>query len=474
MVSAATASLASLTADVSAGRIHAALVVQPGATAALAAALAAPGRDLSNTTAFLFDEGREGPFAAGMLQSALGDILAAASAAAERQLRNCSAKAAPVLSARVTALHPVRAFGENSAASDSLIMAWVLMAEVMSDMLAMYSTWEQSGVRRDDQIAAQLVHLAAAAACLSLWPPVVLQCLGVRLSAATFFALWAWFALMLNTFGLVITALFTSGLSPQAAGKAHLLLLILNLVSSGGLMPAPLEPSFYRIRLALPFGNAVAGARTILFGSHNTLGANAGVLVAWRGAPRRTTGQRVAPGVLARSCSGHEQHRPRQHQTTQQTTPCFEQRERGVAAPLDEQPAAPSQHRRPSAPDGGCCHFCCSTRARVAAPHAAASRPCEAAAMSALLLLRRSPAVLHGAVWPRHRACSSVADDIAALQRASTAALTAARRAGDAPSPAGAQPAGAAPPPPQEPGPEDCCVRRARACLSRARCVRRA
>ena len=219
-----------------------------------------------------------------MLQSALGDILAAASAAAERQLRNCSAKAAPVLGARVTVLHPVRAFGENSAASDSLIMAWVLMAEVMSDMLALFGTWEQSGVRRDHQIAAQLAHLAAAAACLSLWPPVVLQCLGARLSAATFFALWAWFALLLNTFGLVITALFSSGLSPQAAGKAHLLLLILNLVSSGGLMPAPLEPPFFRMRLALPFGNAVAGARTILFGSHNRLGANTGVLVAWSAA----------------------------------------------------------------------------------------------------------------------------------------------------------------------------------------------
>ena len=277
-------SLASFSADVAAGRIHAALVVQPGATAAFTDALAAPARGLgADVVSFVYDEGREGPLAVGTLLSAMSNTLTAATVQAERQLRNCSGKP-PSLGATVAAVHPVKSFGENNAAGDSLIIAWVLMAEVMGDMLTLYGSWEQAGVRRDHQVAAQCAHLAAAAVFIALGPPIVLQGLGAQLKASKFVALWAWFVLVLNAFGILITTLFTAGLSPLLVGKVHLLLLLINLVSSGGLVPAPMLPPFYNIRLGLPFGHAVSGARTILFGSRNRLRTNAAVLAAWTAA----------------------------------------------------------------------------------------------------------------------------------------------------------------------------------------------
>jgi hypothetical protein len=200
-----------------------------------------------------------------------------------RQLRNCSGKP-PSLGATVAAVHPVKSFGENNAAGDSLIIAWVLMAEVMGDMLTLYGSWEQAGVRRDHQVAAQCAHLAAAAVFIAFGPPIVLQGLGAQLKASKFVALWAWFVLVLNAFGILIMTLFTAGLSPLLVGEVHLLLLFINLVSSGGLVPAPMLPPFYNIRMGLPFGHAVSGARTILFGSHNRLRTNAAVLAAWTAA----------------------------------------------------------------------------------------------------------------------------------------------------------------------------------------------
>ena len=40
---------------------------------------------------------------------------------------------------------------------------------------------------------------------------------------------------------------------------------------------------FFRIGYGLPFYNAVAGLRTILFGSWDNLGRNVGVLLGWIG-----------------------------------------------------------------------------------------------------------------------------------------------------------------------------------------------
>jgi hypothetical protein len=163
-----------------------------------------------------------------------------------------------------------------------VLLTQIIMLTVTMIALQLYDTWERAGIRRDHQVAARLTHEVLAAGCLSFWPPIVLQCLGADMPARTFFALWAFYWLCMCTFGLVITAIFRT-LGPALGGLAHLLFLILNLISSGAISPVELMPPFFRIGLGLPFHNAVAGSRTILFGSYDHIGRNVGVLLAWVG-----------------------------------------------------------------------------------------------------------------------------------------------------------------------------------------------
>ena len=156
------------------------------------------------------------------------------------------------------------------------------MLTVTMIALQLYDGWERAGIRRDHQMVARLAHEGLCAGCLSFWPPIVLQCYGAALPARTFFALWAFYALCMYTFGLLITALMRS-LGPALGGLVHLLFLITNLVSSGAISPPELMPAYYRIGRGLPFFNAVAGSRTIVFGSYNHIGRNVGVLLAWVG-----------------------------------------------------------------------------------------------------------------------------------------------------------------------------------------------
>jgi uncharacterized phage infection (PIP) family protein YhgE len=144
----------------------------------------------------------------------------------------------------------------------------------------MYEAWEAAGVLRTHQIAARLVHEAVVALALSFCPPAVLQCLGAGMHASTFFAFWAYAWLCMYVFGLFVTAVFRN-FGGATGGLMHLVFLILNLVSSGSITPLELMPSFFRVAYGLPFYNAVAGTRTILFGSYDHLGRNVGVMFAW-------------------------------------------------------------------------------------------------------------------------------------------------------------------------------------------------
>ena len=137
-------------------------------------------------------------------------------------------------------------------------------------------------MRRDHAICARIVHEVTTALVLSFWPPVVLQCLGAGLTGRVFFAFWAYAWLSMTSFGFIITALMRE-LGLELGGLVHLLFLISNLVSSGSIAPVDLTPPYYRVGYALPFFNAVAGTRTILFGSYNHIGRNVGVLFAWVG-----------------------------------------------------------------------------------------------------------------------------------------------------------------------------------------------
>ena len=271
------------------GSYHAALVAQPGATAALAAALAAQRAGTAplvpynpaGAVTLLYDEGRGGSVMGSLLRSTSAQIVGVVSAVVERQVLNTSL--APAVSLTTQLMHPVPHAGMNLSAGIAYILCWITMLTITMICLKLYESWEKAGVRRDHAIYARIAHEVVVALVLSFWPPVVLQCLGAGLTGRVFFAFWAFAWLSMTTFGFMITALMRE-LGMELGGLVHLLFLISNLVSSGSISPVDLTPSYYQVGYALPFHNAVAGTRTILFGSYNEgIGRNVGILFAWIG-----------------------------------------------------------------------------------------------------------------------------------------------------------------------------------------------
>ena len=267
------------------GSYHAALVAQPGATAALAAQRAGTAPlvpyNPAGAVTLLYDEGRGGSVMGSLLRSTSAQIVGVVSAVVERQVLNTSL--APAVSLTTQLMHPVPHAGMNLSAGIAYILCWITMLTITMICLKLYESWEKAGVRRDHAIYARIAHEVVVALVLSFWPPVVLQCLGAGLTGRVFFAFWAFAWLSMTTFGFMITALMRE-LGMELGGLVHLLFLISNLVSSGSISPVDLTPSYYQVGYALPFHNAVAGTRTILFGSYNEgIGRNVGILFAWIG-----------------------------------------------------------------------------------------------------------------------------------------------------------------------------------------------
>jgi hypothetical protein len=115
-----------LLADVDAGKYHAALTAEAGATAALAAALApgGPPFDVSAASTLVLDEGRGGAVMASLLRGAAASLVSGATASAERLLRGAPPGAAPVVP-RALLLHTVPHAGMHLAAGIAFILTWV-------------------------------------------------------------------------------------------------------------------------------------------------------------------------------------------------------------------------------------------------------------------------------------------------------------------------------------------------------------
>lgn len=128
-----TTTYARLVHDVERGDYHAALVAQPGATAALAAALAAvaptvPPYDPAAALTLVFDEGRGGSTMAAMLRASSAQVVAAASAAVERTVLQRSL--VPAVSATTLLLHPVPHAGMTLSAGIAYILCWITMLTI--------------------------------------------------------------------------------------------------------------------------------------------------------------------------------------------------------------------------------------------------------------------------------------------------------------------------------------------------------
>jgi Protein of unknown function (DUF3533) len=294
----------SVKSAVDTGRLNAAWIAMPGATAQLLAAAASPMAPYSSAGAlsFVYDEGRGGASMASLLTGATTNAVSAMSAIVtgtmlhQAAVMNASASAlnvgvlvAPV-SATTVNLHPVRHAGEHTAVGLAFIDYWIITLIATNINLKLGQLLEQKGVRRDEQVGFRIVFEFLVTGFLALWPPVVLAGLGspsaadqAGISARQFFAWWAWVWLCLISFGSIITFLLRN--FGEAVGNLlHTTFLILNLVSGTGVNAMELMHPFFRIGLGLPYCQAVQGSRTIIFGSYNRIRRNAGILIGWSAA----------------------------------------------------------------------------------------------------------------------------------------------------------------------------------------------
>ena len=159
-----TTTYAWLSRAVNHGSYHAGLVAQPGATAALVAALAAQRAGTAPAVPYnpggaitlLYDEGRGGSTMSTLLRSTSAQLVGMVSAAVEQQVLNTSL--APAVSLTTQLLHPVPHAGMNLSGGIAYILCWITMLTITMICLKLYEAWEKAGIRRDHAIYARIAH----------------------------------------------------------------------------------------------------------------------------------------------------------------------------------------------------------------------------------------------------------------------------------------------------------------------------
>ena len=297
------ASPADLFARVDRGDFNAAIVANPGASAALNAALTGGSSSSSSASAykpslavtFAFDEGRGGTTLATLLRAHVAGLVGGASsgvaAVGLARLRAGNLTLASMDSTALLApvgyvennLHPVQFSGLQTFLGVSYLDSWVIELFVVNVMLSVVWTPLAGKVRRDHLLLYVAFHVVATSAALAFWPQVIVRGLGATVvTARVFFASWAWVWLCMSVFGGIL-AVVILGLGPSAGNLFSFIFLILNLVSSSGLLPHELMPPFFKIGLGLPMYQGPSGGRTIVLGSYDRLAENLGVLFAYVG-----------------------------------------------------------------------------------------------------------------------------------------------------------------------------------------------
>ena len=280
------------------GDFNAAIVANPGASASLAASLTGTARSPyapSSAVTFAFDEGRSGSTMTTLLRAQISALVAAASSgvatATLASLRSGNLTLSVVDSAALLSpvgytennLHPVQFAGLQTFLGVSYLDSWVIELFVINVMLSVVWTPLEGKVRRDHLLLYVALHITATSAALAFWPQVIVRGLGATVvTARIFFASWAWVWFCMTIFGGILAVVIIA-LGPSVGNLFSFIFLILNLVSSTGILPQELMPPFFKIGLALPMYQGPAGGRTIVLGSYNRLGENLGVLFAWLG-----------------------------------------------------------------------------------------------------------------------------------------------------------------------------------------------
>lgn len=182
----------------------------------------------------------------------------------EEQTRTMAESLSERVTADITYTNPVQGI------NNQMVPMMIVLASYVGVMI-MGMNLEQSnmaaaamGIGRWQRFGARMVINAAAAVIVSLIGVSLVLGLGGQ-SAGGFFALWGFEALFILAF-ILVSQLFLM-LFGMAGMLFNILLLSMQLVSSGAMMPRELLPDFYRsISEVFPATYAVEGAMNLLFG----------------------------------------------------------------------------------------------------------------------------------------------------------------------------------------------------------------
>jgi uncharacterized phage infection (PIP) family protein YhgE len=182
----------------------------------------------------------------------------------EEQTRTMAETLSERVTADITYTNPVQGI------NNQMVPMMIVLASYVGVMI-MGMNLEQSnmaaaamGIGRWQRFGARMVINAAAAVIVSLVGVSLVLGLGGQ-SAGGFFALWGFEALFILAF-ILVSQLFLM-LFGMAGMLFNILLLSMQLVSSGAMMPRELLPDFYRsISEVFPATYAVEGAMNLLFG----------------------------------------------------------------------------------------------------------------------------------------------------------------------------------------------------------------
>jgi uncharacterized phage infection (PIP) family protein YhgE len=182
----------------------------------------------------------------------------------EEQTRTMAETLSERVTADITYTNPVQGI------NNQMVPMMIVLASYVGVMI-MGMNLEQSnmaaaamGIGRWQRFGARMVINVAAAVIVSLTGVSLVLGLGGQ-SAGGFLALWGFEALFMLTF-IFVSQLFLM-LFGMAGMLFNILLLSMQLVSSGAMMPRELLPDFYRsVSEAFPATYAVEGAMNLLFG----------------------------------------------------------------------------------------------------------------------------------------------------------------------------------------------------------------
>lgn len=180
-------------------------------------------------------------------------------------------------------LHPVAAQGIQTALGLSFMQVYLVILIHSIIVIKLQEDLQSERILHSHVVYFMSTHRLLGALLLSIWPGIVLLCLGAGdiLMGGNFFIFWMFMWLCMTTFGSLNHHIYDM-FGPGIGMVVMLISCIIQLVSCGGLAPYEAMPDFFQIGKGLPLKAAVEGAKAILLGSlTDRLPTNIGILFGW-------------------------------------------------------------------------------------------------------------------------------------------------------------------------------------------------